>query len=456
MNFEMINSGPIRQLLNVISVMRLSVFLLLCFVLGGTSQDIVGPKLFLYLISLVVIGACLTTINSDSAIWKVKGLLILFGTFLLGHLLYLIPLPAGVWSNLPGRDFIVKGYEILGVELPWLPLSVTPEKTLFSLFDFLPPFALLLLLGTVVKTHEIKMAIKTIGVFVIISVIMVILQVANIHDGLYIYDFTNTKSAVGFFSNANHYGVFMLMSIPLIMCIIDFSINDYVDYNRALTFSIICIVAALLGIGLCGSLGSFLLILPVLAGTGFIWSTSLRRKKFYLIGILGSLIAVFLFDIFIWENLQQDILSKLTSVDSSVRQTLFEKSAEIAKTFFPVGTGPGSFADVYKLFEDVGRKTIPHAHNDYIEMFVEFGILGPVWIICAFIWIGRNILKALTHQKESQKMSQYLSISIMIVFVHSIFDYSLRTISVMTLLVFCLSILSLSNQKAGFQEGESL
>jgi len=66
---------------------RLSFFLLMCFILGGTSQDIVAPKLVLYLISTFIIGICLSIMNRESRFWRLKTMNIMLG-WLAGTILY--------------------------------------------------------------------------------------------------------------------------------------------------------------------------------------------------------------------------------------------------------------------------------------------------------------------------------------------------------------------------------
>ena len=133
MNFSNLNTTAFVRIRDLFSSFRLSLFLILCFILGGTSQDIVPPKLVLYLISLLLIGVCLSVMTMKSNIWKMKPLVGILGAFLIIYALYLVQLPPSIWSGLPGRDVIAQGYQTLGVDLPWLPLSTTPEKTFFSL-----------------------------------------------------------------------------------------------------------------------------------------------------------------------------------------------------------------------------------------------------------------------------------------------------------------------------------
>jgi len=438
-------SYRIGQMLNFASTIRLGLFLLLCFILGGTSQDIVAPKLILYLISLLIIGGCLTTLNAQSRLWNMKSIIFVLGFFLFAHILYIIPLPPEVWSNLPGREFIIRGYQTIGTDLPWLPLSVSPEKSVFSLFDFLPPIAIILMMGTVVRGEEVEFAIKAIGFMAIFSVMLGIMQVANINDQFYPYEITNKGSAVGFFSNANHLGVFLLMSIPIIASLPSALLeNDY--SNRGLAFGGVCFVAALLGIGVTGSLGSFLLIIPVIAATALIWKSGRRRPSIYFIGILLPLIAAFSFDMFVWENLRGEAFDKITSTHAMDRQTMFANGFDIAKTYLPIGSGPGSFPEVYRLIETPTYKTVPHAHNEYIEIFLEFGFLGLIWIFFGLLWVQKNVWKAFRLGGTNGQISKYFSVAILIVIIHSIFDFSLRTISIMTLFVFCLCVLTLFNQ----------
>lgn len=434
----------------IFSNYRLSIFLLLCFMLGGTSQDVVSPKLILYILSLVIIGSCLTQITRESRVWQFKSMNIVLGLFVLMHILYLIPLPPELWSKLPGRQYIVEGYHILATDLPWIPLSLVPEKSLFSLFDFLPPVALLLMMGTVVTDKEIDYSIRAIGFFAISSVVLGVLQVSGLGDGFYFYEITNDNSAVGFFSNANHFGVFLLMTIPIVLFPAVANGRNYEGMsNSVMLFSIICILIALLGVGLTGSLGNVLLILPVVLATFFIWTSGRGRPSIYLIGIFGPLIAVFLFDLFLWENLQSEAVEKLANTHAMDRQTMFANTVEIGRTYFPIGTGPGSLADVYKLVEVASPKTIPHSHNDYLEIFAEFGAVGLFWMLLAGFWLAKNIWKPF--QSSTSSIGKFFTIPIIVVLVHTTFDYSLRTISVMTLFVFSLCVLISSNRGLNFR-----
>ena len=372
----------LNGVLNLILSFRLSFFLVLCLILGGTSQNIVTPKLPLYLYSLFMIGISMSAMNKNNRLWKLKPILLIWGLFFCVHILYLIPLPPSLWGSLGGREIITQGFELLETPLPWLPLSVTPEKTFFSLFDFLPTLAIILMMGTVVNGQEFSRALWTLGGFVIMSAMLGLLQVSGSFPNLYFYEITNLKSAVGVFSNANHYGILLLICIPLTVFLADHHrSNADFGMNSTYAFCGIAVLSALLGIGLSGSLSSYLLLLPVLAAVMFLWTWGKRLKHIYLTGIVISLLSVLLFDILIWNDLHSEITDRFASVDKTSRTIMFENAYEMGKLYFPFGSGPGSFSDSYRLLEETTRLTTPHAHNDYIEVFVEFGILGLIGIV---------------------------------------------------------------------------
>ena len=129
---------------------RLGVFLCFCILLGGTSQYIVSLKTPIYLVSIILIAHSFTSNRSRSDISV--GLLSWCGIFiLLLFLIYACPLPPSIWTDLPGRNIIQTSFNILNLELPWMPISLSPEITRLSLLDFLPPAAVFII--TVSYTH---------------------------------------------------------------------------------------------------------------------------------------------------------------------------------------------------------------------------------------------------------------------------------------------------------------
>ena len=120
-------------------------YLFLCIVLGGSAQGIFS-NLALQLAGVGIIAwALLTRIPlKDSRPARQLGWLASAAATLV--LLQLLPLPPVVWSHLPGRQFIVDGFRLLGQPLPWMPLSLAPADTIATAMAMVPPLAMLALI----------------------------------------------------------------------------------------------------------------------------------------------------------------------------------------------------------------------------------------------------------------------------------------------------------------------
>ncbi len=432
--------------LQTISQYRLGIFIVLCLTLGGTSQDIVTPKLPLYLLSLFVIGWSLAVINSNSRIWELKTLIGLFAVFVMLFILHLVPLPPDIWTKLPQRGVVQQGFELMEMELPWLPLSLMPERTLFSLFDFLPPFAVICLVGVLASAQEIKNSLWIITGFAAASVVLGIVQVSGAFDSLYFYDFTNEKSPVGFFSNINHQASFLLMVLPFAIYLLLESTSLWARRNyppAKLGFGFIFGFAIIIGILLAGSGASYVLIIPVFLGALLICRPFMKIKRAYIYIIAGIFILGIVIDSIFFGGVFEDLLAQFVVTEEGGRRSMFSTTLAAAKDFFPFGSGAGSFENTYKLYEQPGRTTIPHAHNEYVELLLEFGLAGIALGGAFLVWWITVIWRVLKSPLKSSVLARCASLSTASVFIHSIADYPIRTIGLSVLVVFCLCIMVL-------------
>ena len=421
---------------------RLSAFLILCFALGGTSQDIVAPKLPLYLLSLFFIGLALIKIDKDSHVWRLKTPLLFLLLFVIVHFIYLLPLPPSIWTELAGRERIVEGFNLIGSNLPWLPLSLAPEKTLFSLLDFLPPLAMIMMIGGVASDREMRVLFWAIPIFATFTVLLAIAQVSGVSQQLYFYDFTNASYGVGFFSNTNHQASFLLMALP-------FAISLYKTISRqtnngddraALSLSVVTSIFIVLGILLTGSIAGYLLLIPILLISLYLCVSKMRIKKAYLLGVAIILVGGIVIDFIFFGNYLREFLANFNQTGQGSRQVMFATTNEAAMEFFPLGSGPGSFADVYKMYGMVGKSSIPHAHNDFLELFLELGLVGIALGGGFLVWWGKQIITIMRKASGSSLLAKCASLSMMSVIIHSAADYPLRTISLSTFFMLCLCI----------------
>ena len=104
-------------------------YLFACIALGGSAQGIFS-NLALQLVGIVIL--CWAWLSrtpvkdnrpTRQLAWLAAGVVGLI-------LIQLIPLPSAIWSHLPGRQFVVDGFSLLGQPLPWMPLSLAPADTI--------------------------------------------------------------------------------------------------------------------------------------------------------------------------------------------------------------------------------------------------------------------------------------------------------------------------------------
>ncbi len=106
-------------------------FLLACLLLGGSTRA-EWPNMALQLAAIAILAwAALASPRAQSGL-PGQTLVRLALAMMALVALQLVPLPPSLWTALPGREFIARGYGLLGEPLPWLPLSLAPYDTMTS------------------------------------------------------------------------------------------------------------------------------------------------------------------------------------------------------------------------------------------------------------------------------------------------------------------------------------
>ena len=103
-----------------------------------------------------------------------------------------------------------------------------------------------------------------------------------------------------------------------------------------------------------------------------------------------------------------------------------------ALAFWPVGSGLGSFAAVYPGFQPAGlRGFINHAHNDYVQLLMECGLLAVVLAGLAVALVARQgvllVRRARSVGLDAQALLQAsCGLGLLAVLLHSWVDFNLR------------------------------
>ncbi|SEK92757.1 O-antigen ligase [Sphingomonas palmae] len=144
-------------------------------------------------------------------------------------------------------------------------------------------------------------------------------------------------------------------------------------------------------------------------------------------------------------SLNGDTAGRISGVSGDLRWSIWAHARDLVLLYWPWGSGLGTFAQVYTLIEPVGELHpfyINHAHNDFIELFVEAGALATVPILAALLF-GWRSLAAPAHYSQHDILERRVAIIVVAgLLAHSFVDYPLRTPTLAIVLAVALSMLT--------------
>jgi O-antigen ligase len=353
----------------------------------------------------------------------------------------LVPLPPWLWSALPGREPLVDIFAAAEVPLSWRPTAVIPGATWRALLSLAPPAAFFL--ATLSLDRDARrlqaLVVTAIGV---VSVPIAMLQVIGGPDsGLYFFDVTNIGKGVGFFANANHFGAFEYALLPLSAA----ALTESRIRSHALSLAILggVVGALLFGLSLSGSraaiiLGGFsffatiaIVLRPEVAKLG-------RRRAFGIAIGLGLMLVPLLLGLGMLTILERFATQDL--VEDS-RWTLAAVTWRALWSYFPFGSGFGTFPSVYPLHEritDLIPQFVNRAHDDLLEILLEGGLASLALLLGFVVWLCFCTRRALVSERAADGRQARAGIIVMwLLLLHSVVDYPLRTIALESVLALC-------------------
>ena len=420
------------------------VYLFLCLMLGGSAQGI-WQNMVLQLLGVAIIAWAAWPGSGQKISPPARPLFVIAIVAIVWVAMQMVRLPPSAWSDLGGRNLIVEGYRILGVPPPWLPLSVTPYRSLDSLLGLIPPLAIYVAIVSLGSFRPMwltaALLLGAIG-----GVILGALQVSgsgNIANSpWYLYPEASYGLATGFFANANHMANLLVCTLPFLAAMLASGRERLGQWSTALTVAAgAAAILMIAGVVLSRSLAVGALMAPVLAACAVIlFPRCSTWRTWGAIAVLGFLVAIAAL-----ATASVPIGEFGTDAQSSVesRREMLVTSGRAVRDFFPFGSGLGSFRSVYQLYEDPSRVNgtyVPHAHNDYVELALETGLPGGLLIIAFLAWWGRAALRAWRYE-DAGAFARAASLASGAILLHTVVDFPLRTAAIGALFAMCLSLL---------------
>ena len=323
--------------------------------------------------------------NAASLAW---GEWVLLLSPLWAALIFLVPVPMALWAALPGR-----GLYLNALDSGWRPLSLMPDATAASLMAGIPVVAAFALSRTA-QASLFGLLPPALVLLVLVQAVWGLLQASVLKELYFGAEFSG--GLIGSFANANHFANYLAMTLPLAVFMVwralpaPHAARHQRSPAAAALWSLVLLVL-MAGVLASGSRTGAVtaLLVTLLAMLLFLGGIAKSSRRWFAMGagtlLLGALVIVGV------SSLLARFDAGRLGDDVSIRWQLAGSSWQAALAFWPLGAGPGSFAAVYPQFQPSGLGVaVEHAHNDYVQLLMEFGILSVALAGLAALLISRQ------------------------------------------------------------------
>lgn len=448
----------------------LIVILIVCAILlGGGGSPSPAMEMMLQLVFIfVAVGWVWTrgrTSYDGADLSLLPGLLI--ASILAIPVLQLIPLPPSLWSSLPGREDQVAALALIGEEHSWRPLSLSPHRTIASLLAIVPA-VFCIYAAARLSWAERRLVLAAIAGMTIVSVVLGVLQLASGNVALSFYSHLHTGWVTGFQANRNAAADVLLIGLLALSALaaphLAQGLRSPPGHRRAARSQALIVgglsLLILFAAAMTGSRAGILLIPLAVAAACLIYCLAPGPQMFRhwraLVAGLAAILAIAILAVVALSLSQETALGRVIgrfgNMHSDARPEIWQDSWLAMTRYWPAGFGMGGFEPAMLAAErleflDVTRPN--RAHSDYLEFALESGVAGLLAILaCA----GLILAMALRAWRTAPEMRHHVVFSLtclLVIALHSIVDYPLRSMSLACLAGFAAGSLAIPrNQKA--------
>jgi O-antigen ligase len=420
-------------------------FVVVVFSLGGGSRAdiyslaVLRPLAALFLAYGLVAGA--------RQRWPDYRFLVLYFVSIVAlALVHLIPLPPALWEALPGRDLLRDIGGAAGIEGAWRPLTISPQDGLNAALSLIVPGAMLFLAIRLADDEHNVLAVALV-LLGFASIFLGLLQIQGPDKGLlYFYRVTNDGKMVGLFANRNHNAIYLATIIPVLAYLASLPARDIGRMQLRLTLCVMGAISVFASLVIIGSrAGFFFAVLGAIAALAIFQTprilsrrhtdqgrkhrfsaTKVKRLGFAAVALVAA--AFFAFA-------QSETMERVLESDhvEDLRFKILGPTIDMAWSYFPLGSGIGSFVEAYKIDEPVellAPRYLNHAHNDLLEVLLTFGLPGLLLLgTGAFAWgvAALRVFRASADQNTVILRARLGAIVVGLLALASLVDYPLRT-----------------------------
>lgn len=367
------------------------------------------------------------------------------GFFCLMPLLQCVPLPPAIWHALSGRELAAETLALTGAADHWHPITLNVQATYRT---FLMSVWLLALLLAVLRmsSDEVRALFVMLLGLGILHVAIGMLQVASGGRFLF-YDVPNINFLLGFFANKNHSGLFIALLFPIgYLALYGDRGWDRTRLPLAAAATLVIFATLILTFsraGLLFGLVAFVFLLLLV--------NERRLSRTGRQAALAALAVIALLAIIASTDIATRSLGRFEGVSTDPRWLFWSWSRKLVPIYFPIGSGIGSFEEVFKVVERlswVKPTYLNHAHNDYMEQLIEVGAAAPVLWMLVVAMVLTPIRNAWRDRARTAGRTALMgAVIVLLILVHSSFDYPLRRPALAVVFITALAVLLRRSQQ---------
>ena len=365
------------------------------------------------LIVFTVFFFCLQRRTSPDKLLQAPGLvpLVLLVCFMA---LQMVPLPPGLVKLLsPASYHAYQPVNELSNPGAWIPMTIYRKET-FLEFLRVASYGIFYVLTIQLLSSGDRLK-KTVSICCWLAIgiaLLAILQKYSSPDKIFWFRSVSTASPIGPWVNRSQYCGYIEMMAPLTLALALFyrpSLNPEESLRqRIVTFFspsggnlymvlglgvLILVCSAFISLSRGGIIAvsfSLLFFFSLIA-----WKTT-RYSRMFFIGVVGALILSVTW--FGWDPIFRRFEQIVDSSGqiSIDRFRIWGDVLPLIKDFWLTGSGFGTFIAVFPLYRTFpGREIYDHAHNDYLELLTDGGIIGfalAAWFVIAVLRAGWKMI----------------------------------------------------------------
>lgn len=326
----------------------------------------------------------------------------------------------------------------------WMPISIYPyasKKELFSILIFIGMF--LIITNTPdIRINRIIVVIVSLGFS--ISLLGIMQKLTGTTKTYWLVE-SDSEFPFGPYINRNHFAGYICMVIPLSLGLLIsrfrslfssrnryFKAADFQSHlfaNLLLVFAIVIMILALFFSLSRGGILAFLFSIAVFFIIVAISRLATGNNKGLKISsfVLTVLIA---FSVLIWIG-HDTILDRLSDPSSptATRINLYVDTLNMFSDFPIFGTGFGTFQYIYRKYKTLDdRFFYEHAHNDYLELLSDLGLIGFLIVLAGIVLFLRKILLRWIERRDPYAKGITLGgvCGVFAILSHSLADFNLH------------------------------